>query len=83
MGRTVPTYRGAVESMEESYRKFRRALDPEGREAFDSLMSHVREHSAAGGYAATLDPFESAALSMLLEHEMELKRLRRSMGVDE
>jgi len=73
----VPTYRLALESMAQQWSDFRRALRKEDREAFDALMNRARLHASAATYAISLDPTESAVLSMLLEHEKELLRLRK------
>lgn len=79
-GRTVPTYRLALESMAQQWSDFRRALRKGDREAFDELMNKARMHASAATYAISMDPTESAIMSMLLEHEKELARLRKGMG---
>jgi hypothetical protein len=79
-GRTVPTYRLALESMAQQWNDFRRALRKEDREAFDSLVNKARMHASASTYAISLDPSESAVLSMLLEHEKALLELRKRLG---
>lgn len=80
MGRTVPTYRLALEAMAQQWNDFRRALRKGDREAFDQLMNKARMHASASTYAISMDPTESALLSMLLEHEKELARLRGKIG---
>lgn len=80
MGRTVPTYRLALEAMAQQWNDFRRALRKGDREAFDQLMNKARMHASASTYAISMDPTESALLSMLLEHEKELARLRKEAG---
>lgn len=80
MGRTVPTYRLALERMAQQWSDFRRALRKGDREAFESLIRSARMHASAATYAVSLDPAESAFLSMLLEHEKELIRLRKALG---
>ena len=77
MGRTVPTYRMASESLFQSWSDFRRALPQEDRVAFDRLSDKVRLHASACSVAAFLDPLEGALLSILLEQEKELERLRK------
>ncbi len=67
----------ALEAMAQQWNDFRRALRSEDREVFDSLMNRARMHASASTYAISLDPTESALLSMLLEHEKELMRLKR------
>lgn len=79
MGRTVATYRLALESMAQQWNDFRRALRSGDREAFDALMNRARMHASAATYAISLDPTESALLSMLLEHEKEILALRKEL----
>jgi len=80
MGRTVPTYRQAAEATMDGWKEFRRALPQEDRMAFDRLSDKVRMHSSAAGIAAFLDPLEGVLLSILLEQEKELERLRKKVG---
>ena len=79
MGRTVHTYRIALERMAQQWSDFRRALRKGDREAFESLIKSARMHASAATCAVSLDPAESAFLSMLLEHEKELIRLRKAL----
>ena len=75
----MPTYRLALEAMAQQWNDFRRALRSGDREAFDSLVNRARMHASAATYAISLDPTESALLSMLLEHEKELSDLKRRL----
>jgi DNA-binding response OmpR family regulator len=79
LGRTVATYRLALESMAQQWNDFRRALRSGDREAFDALMNRARMHASAATYAISLDPTESAFLSMLLEHEKDILALRKEL----
>jgi hypothetical protein len=65
--------------MAQQWNDFRRALRKDDREAFDSLMNCARMHASASTYAISLDPVESALLSMLLEHEKELLGLKKKL----
>ena len=66
--------------MAQQWNDFRRALRKGDREAFDELMNKARMHASAATYAISMDPTESALLSMLQEHEKELARLRKGIG---
>jgi hypothetical protein len=66
--------------MAQQWNDFRRALRKEDRDAFDSLLNNARAHASASTYAISLDPVESALLSMLLEHEKELLELKKRLG---
>jgi len=76
MGRTVPTYRMTLESIIHSWGDFRRALPGEDREVFDQMVNRARRHASASTYAAFSDPVEGALLSILLEQEKEIRRLK-------
>jgi DNA-binding response OmpR family regulator len=65
--------------MAQQWNDFRRALRSGDREAFDALMNRARMHASAATYAISLDPTESALLSMLLEHEKEILALRKEL----
>ncbi len=65
--------------MAQQWNDFRRALRSGDKEVFDSLVNRARMHASASTYAISLDPTESALLSMLLEHEKELMALRRRL----
>lgn len=80
MGRTVPTYRMALESMAQQWNDFRRALRKDDRDAFDSLINRARMHASASTFAISLDPMESALLSMLLEHEKMLAEITAELA---
>jgi hypothetical protein len=69
--------------MAQDWNDFRRALRSCDREAFDSLLNRARMHASAATYAISLDPTESAVLSMLLEHEKELLALRKRLETRE
>lgn len=77
----MPTYRLALEALAQQWNDYRRALRSADREAFDALLNRARMHASAATYAISLDPAESALLSMLLEHEKELLEIRRKMRV--
>jgi len=65
--------------MAQQWNDFRRALRKGDREAFDSLVNKARMHASASTYAISLDPTESALLSMLLEHEKALAALKKKL----
>lgn len=76
MGRTVPTFRNIIESFGMEWNDFKRALRDMDREAFDELMNHARRHSSAGSNMTNPNPFEPVVMSILVEHEKTLRKLR-------
>lgn len=75
MGRTVPTMTQIIQSEEENWAPFRRALRAQDRTAFDRLFAAARHHAAVASYAARPVPFEAILLSMLLEAMKAIQRL--------
>ena len=80
MGRTEPTFRLALERLEAEWQDYRRGLRAKEQEAFDALFQKARAHASASMNVARIDPMESVLLSILLEHEMELRMLRAKVA---
>lgn len=76
MGRTNPTYRDYLQSVEDDSQSFRRALRREYTQDFDQLFDRARTHADAAGYHNSTDPDVALLLSILLAHEHELRQLR-------
>ncbi len=76
MGRTNPTYRDAVDRLEDDWQPFRRALRRRYTSDFDRLFDHARMYADAGGYLNSHDPVQVVLLSVLLAHEHQLQQLR-------
>jgi len=80
MGRTVPTFRNIIESFGWEWNDFKRALRSIDKEAFDELLNHARRHAAAGSNLSNPNPFEPVVMSILVEHEKILRKLRKDAG---
>jgi hypothetical protein len=81
MGRTVPSFRVLLESIVLELAAFRRALRGEDRNAFDNLMNMARKHASSSTVAPTLDPMESMFLSILIEQQKEINRMKEAQNV--
>lgn len=79
MGRTVPTFRNIVESFGWEWNDFKRALREMDREAFDELLNHARRHASAGSNMSNPNPFEPVVMSILVEHEKTIRKLRKDV----
>jgi len=79
MGRTVPTFTNIIESELASWSKFRRGLRKEDQEMFDDLFRTAKIHLAENFYAMRTIPFESIAVSMLLEQHKRIARLEKEL----
>lgn len=83
MGRTEPTFRHLLDRIENDWRDYRRGLTMEEQRAFDALFQKARAHASASSNAGRLDPMEAVLMSIILEHEKELRELRRRLALQE
>ena len=65
MGKTVESYRMAVEDEIHRWKGFEKALRIEDREAFEALMDACRSYASAGSNATQPILFEPMMISML------------------
>ncbi|MDS0297085.1 hypothetical protein ACODNH_03335 (plasmid) [Haloarcula sp. NS06] len=72
MGRTNPTYRDALRTIEERWTDFRRALRRRDQPRFDQLFEYAREHADASGLLNHQNPLLPALISIDLEQEARL-----------
>lgn len=76
MGKTVPTYRLALEFEIERWKGFRKALSrEEDREAVAELMDMCRNNAAASSNACNPVIFEPMVMSILLAQQKKLLEL--------
>lgn len=79
MGRTVPSYRQALESEIAGWNAFRRALRGKEVKAFDRMIDACRAYASAGSAATSPVISESMFMCILLKQEMELMELRETL----
>ena len=77
MGRTVPSFRPALEHEIESWKDFKRALRPEDQKIFDKLMNFARIHADAGSLSARPMLSEILFISFAIEQEKRIKSLEK------
>jgi hypothetical protein len=80
MGKTVETYRMALEDEIRKWNGFAKALRKEDREAFETLMDACRSHASAGSNAVQPILFEPMIMSMLLSQQVHLQRLQKELN---
>jgi hypothetical protein len=73
MGKTVESYRMALESEISRWNGFAKALRSDEREAFETLMDACRSYASAGSNATNPILFEPMAMSIMLYQQMQLK----------
>jgi hypothetical protein len=79
MGRTVESYRMALEDEIRRWNGFAKALRSEDKEAFDALMDACRSFASAGSNATQPILFEPMVLSVLLSQQKWLQRLEKDL----
>lgn len=78
-GRTVPSFRPALEHEIESWKEFKRALRPEEKQVFNKLMNFARVHADAGSLAARPMLSEVLFISFAIEQEKKIELLETKL----
>ena len=76
LGRTLPSFRIALDQEINSWTNYRRGLRIEDREYFDNIMRYARIHSDAGSLAARMLLSENVFLSALIEQDKRIIELK-------
>jgi hypothetical protein len=79
MGRTVESYRMALEDEVRRWNGFAKALRIDDKEAFDALMDTCRSYASAGSNATQPILFEPMVMSILLFQQKQLQRLKKEL----
>ena len=81
MGKTVESYRMALETEIQRWNGFARALRKEDREAFEQLMEIYRNNAHASEAASNPFPFETMIMSILLSQQLRIMQLKKDLQV--
>ena len=79
MGKTVESYRMAIEDEINRWKGFEKALRTEDREAFEALMDACRSYASAGSNATQPILFEPMIMSILLFQQKKIKQLEKKL----
>ncbi|WP_371806193.1 hypothetical protein [Candidatus Lokiarchaeum ossiferum] len=75
MGRTLPSFRPALDMEIQSWINFKRGLHLEDRPLFDQIMRYAKMHGDAGSLAARFLISENIWLSALIEQQKLIDKL--------
>jgi hypothetical protein len=78
MGKTVESYRMALEDEINRWKGFEKALRIEDKKAFDALMDACRNYASAGSNATNPILFEPMVMSILLSQQVKISRLEKA-----
>jgi len=75
LGRTIPSYRLALEEEIKAWKGFQDALRAPDREIFENLLDQCRLYASAGGMAVRPKIIETMFMTVLFAHHKMLKEL--------
>ena len=79
MGRTIPSYRIAVEMERSKWKIFRQSLDKKDRKEFDKVFSYSRLYNSADSNACRPILIHPILMSIRFEHYKQLKALEETI----
>ncbi len=79
LGKTVESYRMAVEDEIRRWGGFAKALRREDRQAFDAIMDACHSYASAASNATKPILFEPMVMSILLTQQIRLERLQKEV----
>ncbi len=79
MGKTVESYRMALEDEINRWNGFAKALRIEDKQAFEALMDACRSFASAGSNATQPVLFEPMVMSILLSQQTKLLKVEREL----
>jgi hypothetical protein len=79
VGKTVESYRMAIEDEIRRWNSFAKALRKEDKDAFDSLMDACRSYASAGSNATKPVLFEPMVMSILVSQQIRIQKLEKKL----
>ena len=79
MGKTVESYRMALEDEITRWKGFEKALRTEDREAFEAIMDACRNFASAGSNATQPILFEPMVISILTSLQKKIRQLEKAL----
>jgi len=80
MGKTVESYRLALDAEIQSWNGFLKALRSDDREAFEQILDACRNYASAGSNSTRPVLFEAMAMSILLFQQKKLLKLEKELN---
>lgn len=79
MGRTNPTFRDVLQTIENDWADYRRALRRPDQQRFDRLFEDARQFADAGGYLNPQNPMSTVLFSICLAQEQRIEDLEAEL----
>ena len=77
MGRTIPSYRMAVEMERAKWKSFRALLGKQDKKLFDEMFSYSRLYNSAASNACKPILIHPILMSIIFEHYKQLDKLEK------
>ena len=75
MGRTIPSFRIALEDEIAGWSAYRRSLGPAAREALDAMFNEARTYCSASSNAVRPIRFQGMFMALAFDHERRMESL--------
>ena len=79
MGRTNPTYRDVLRTVQDNWTDYRRALRRPDQQRFDRLFEDVHQYADAGGYLNYQNPMPVVLFSIALAQQKRIEDLEAEL----
>ncbi len=83
MGRTLPSFRPALQHEIGTWKAYRRGLSPEDQKHFDTIMTYAQMHSDASSLCPRCMLSEHIFLSCAMEQKKQIAELAHRLKVIE
>jgi hypothetical protein len=80
MGKTVESYRLALDAEIQSWNGFLKALRSDDREAFEQILDACRNYASAGSNSTRPVLFEAMTMSIMLFQQKKLLKLEKELN---
>jgi len=81
LGKTVPSYRVALDHEIQRWRGFARALRQDDRIVFEQLMDICKNYASATSCATRPVIFEAMAMTILLDQQKKINQLEKKLEI--
>ena len=79
MGKTVPSYRVALEYEKQRWNGFTKALQQQDKEVFEQLMNICKNYASAASNAIRPVLFEAMAMTIRLDQQKTINQLKKQL----
>ena len=79
LGKTVPSYRVALDYEKQRWNGFTKALQQQDKEVFEQLINICKNYASAASNATRPVLFEAMAMTILLDQQKTINQLKKQL----